>query len=271
MGGFRAAISFSMLLVLALVALKQVLLSLKSDRTIGLLIVNTLCTNMLLYPLSNLVFPVIFKAIPEGAIETEGSMVSALILWLQGLIGIQKKKAWMNYAAVVSLGGVIGPFMSNAMTYWIQRVTAAQPTHANWIGVNCGIIGQLVTLLPLVGVLRMLQLFSAGMRIFLLFAIWGAMTAANNVTTIYFNAHTQQRLGRDKRGSFIANILTLFTLANTLGSTLYGWALASGDAEEQISSSTTILLAAVILRVAVLAALHSSEAGKETMLLKKKD
>lgn len=299
--GFQAAIGISMLLILALVLLKQLLqvadrpaksssssetsavakilglfkqvrdgiLSLKEDRTIGLMILNTICTNMLLYPLGTLVFPVIFKAIPDGAIEKEGSMVSALILWLQGVIGISKKKAWMNYAAVVSLGGVIGPFISNAMVYMIQGVAAKQPTHVNWIGLNCGIVGQLVTLLPLMAVIYMLQVFSAGMRVFLLFVVWGAMTAANNVTTIYFNAHTQQRLGREKRGSFIANILTLFTLANTLGSSVYGWVLASGDVDVQLSSSTAVLLAAAIFRVAVLAALHTDEAGKETMLLKK--
>ncbi|CAK0843485.1 unnamed protein product [Prorocentrum cordatum] len=301
--GFEAAIGISTLLVLSLVLLKQLLqvadrpakassssetsavkkmlglfkqvwagiLSLKEDRTIGLMIVNTICTNMLLYPLGTLVFPVIFKAIPDGAIENEGSMASALILWIQGAIGIQKKKAWMNYAAVVSLGGVIGPFLSNAMVYLIQGAAAKQPPHVNWIGIHCGIIGQLVTLVPLMGVIYMLQYFSAGTRVFLLFVVWGAMTAANNVTTIYFNAHTQQRLGREKRGSFIANILTLFTLANTLGSSVYGWVLASGDVHVQLGSSTAVLMAAGVVRIAVLLALNTNEAGKETMVLKKTD
>lgn len=299
--GFEAAIGICMLLVLSLVLLKQLLqvadrpakassgseasavekilglfkqvwrgiLSLQEDRTIGLMILNTICTNMLLYPLGTLVFPVIFKAIPDGALENEGSMASALILWLQGAIGVQKKKAWMNYAAVVSLGGVIGPFLSNVMVYLIQGVAAKQPTHVNWIGIRCGIVGQIVTLLPLMGVVYMLQFFSAGTRVLLLFVVWGAMTAANNVTTIYFNAHTQQRLGREKRGSFIANILTLFTLANTFGSSVYGWVLASGDVEVQLRSSTAVLLVAGIFRVAVLVALQTNEAGKETMLLKK--
>merc|ERR1712039_88370 len=104
----------------------------------------------------------------------------------------------------------------------------------------------------LVVVLVFVQHFSAGTRILLLFIVWGAMTALNNVTTIYFNAHTQQRLSRSERGRFIANILTLFTLANTMGSTLYGWALASGSAEAQIASSTNILLGALLLRVIIM-------------------
>merc|ERR1712061_140646 len=110
------------------------------------------------------------------------------------------------------MGGVIGPFFSNVVVYWIKGVSAKHPERANWNGLNCGIIGQLVSLLPLVGVFHVLHYLTAGMRIFLMFVIWGAMTAMNNVTTIYFNAHTQQRLSRTERGRFIANILTLFTL-----------------------------------------------------------
>jgi len=55
----------------------------------SLLILNTLVTNMLLYPVASLVFPVIFKAMPDGAIEQEGSLVGQLILWMQAAAGIQ--------------------------------------------------------------------------------------------------------------------------------------------------------------------------------------
>ena len=72
---------------------KDGLLSLRNDRTIGLLILNTLITNMLLYPLGSVVFPVIFRAIPEGSIELEGSIASSFILALQQIVGVQKKKA----------------------------------------------------------------------------------------------------------------------------------------------------------------------------------
>lgn len=233
------------------------LLSLRSDYTIGLLIFNTLVTNMFVYPLGTIVFPVIFKAIPDGAIEQEGSLVSRLLLSMQGVVGIQKEKAWMNYSALVSLGGVIGPFASNAIVYRIQATPAGRsPERLNWLGVNCGIGGQLVSLVFLVQVLANVQTFTAGSRIFFLFVVWGTMTAFNNVTTIYFNAITQQHFGRSERGRFIANILTLFTIANSIGSIMYGGTLSSADFNVQISSSTRLLLFALLLRFAVLIGLH---------------
>merc|ERR1712138_236225 len=105
---------------------------------------------MFIYPLGSVVFPVVFKAIPEGAVEQEGSIFSRMTLALQGVLGIQKKKAWMNYAALVSLGGVIGPFLSNAAVYQLKAFTARRPEQVNWIGLNCGILGQIATLVSLV-------------------------------------------------------------------------------------------------------------------------
>lgn len=301
--GFHSAIAIAFALCLSLVALKQMLkvadrpvaesrtsvdvrasiprrllavfyqvwegiLTLKSDFTIGLLILNTLITNMLVYPLGTIVFPVIFKAIPEGTIELEGSTVSKMILALQDMAGIHKAKAWMNYAALVSLGGVIGPVLSSAIVYQIRALAAKSPEKVNWIGLSCGLMGQIATMLPLILVLSFLQSFSAGTRILLLFIVWGAMTALNNVTTIYFNAHTQHRLSRSERGRFIANILTLFTLANSVGSLMYGWALASGGLDEQIAWSTRILLLALLVRLGIVAAIRADTAGRATIFLK---
>mmetsp|Transcript_29434 Transcript_29434/g.80487 ORF Transcript_29434/g.80487 Transcript_29434/m.80487 type:complete len:461 (+) Transcript_29434:110-1492(+) len=242
------------------------MMSLKSDRLIGLLILNTLATNMVIYPLGSVVFPVIFKAVPVGAIEQEGSVASRFILSLQSSMGIQKKKAWMNYAALVSLGGVFGPFLSTILVYWIKAMSAKRPELVNWIGLNCGIIGQVVTIVPLIFMLHFIQSFTAGMRICLMFIVWSAMNAMNNVTTIYFNAHTQQRLSRSERGRFIANILTLFALANSVGLLLYGWALSSDRPEEQIATSTKILSCALIVRIIILILLRSE---KDRTLLKK--
>merc|ERR1711884_249154 len=103
---------------------------------------------MLVYPLSSVVFPVIFKAIPEGTIEQEGSAMSKFILAVQEAVGIHKKKAWMNYAALVSLGGVIGPFLSSAVVYSIKALAARHPERMTWIGLNCGMFGQTTMLLP---------------------------------------------------------------------------------------------------------------------------
>mmetsp|Transcript_9324 Transcript_9324/g.29099 ORF Transcript_9324/g.29099 Transcript_9324/m.29099 type:complete len:460 (-) Transcript_9324:122-1501(-) len=303
--GFRSAILFCLLLYSALVALKQMLvvapvparsskaagsaatalsrvlavfrqvweglMTLKSDRTIGLLILNTLCTNVLIYPLSSVVFPVIFKEIPEGAIEQEGSLISSGILALQRAIGIQKKKAWMNYAAIVSLGGVIGPFLSSAVVYRIKALTSSQPEKINWVGLNCGILGQIVTLLPLLAALHFVRDLTAGTRVFVMFLVMAPQTAANNITTIYFNSHTQQRLSSTERGRFLANILMLFTTGNSVGTLLYGWALASGTPERQIVVSTLILSVALGVKVCIGAALRSDAAGRATVLLKKEE
>jgi len=244
--------------------------SLKNDKLIGVLIMNTLVTNMLVYPLSSVVFPVIFKAIPEGSIEQEGSVLSRAILSLQDMAGIKKSKAWMNYAALVSLGGVIGPFLSSAVVYIIQGLAKGHPERINWIGLNVGILGQILTLLPLILVLSFAQEFSAGSLIFLLFVVWGAMTALNNVTTIYFNAHTQQRLQRSERGRFIANILALFTLANSIGSMCYGYALSLGGLEDDIRHSTHILCAALLLRLVVVIVFRTDAEARETVILRDK-
>lgn len=299
--GFQSAVIFSITLCSVLVLLKQLLqvtdkpisqekksgdqtvgtkllavfkqvwggiLTLKSDRIIGLLILNTLVTNMLVYPLGSVVFPVIFKAVPEGSIESENSFSSNMILKLQDWAGIQKGKAWMNYAAIVSLGGVIGPFISSAAVYHVKAMAAKCPEKVNWIGINMGLLGQLSTLLPLIFVMMFVQYFTAGTRIFLLFVVWGLMTALNNVTTIFFNAHTQNRLARSERGRFIANILTLFTLANSVGSLMYGWALDTEGLDAQVSMSTRILMLALLVRLVIVVLIRSDTAGQQTIFLK---
>jgi len=185
---------------------------------------------------------------------------------MQAAAGIQKQKAWMNYAAVVSLGGVIGPFASSVAVCWAEGAAATRREHEEEDPPGGGGIMeklvqcQLFFLLPLVGVLHVLPLFSAGTCVLMLLLIWSFVCAVNNMTTIYFNAHAQRRLRRDERGRFIANILTIFTLADTFGSVLYSRALASGDPAAQISSSASILLAAVVLRVIILVALRAESA-----------
>merc|ERR1712130_768278 len=115
----------------------------------------------------------------------------------------------------------------------------------------------------------MVQYFSAASRIIFLFLIWGALNGANNVTTIYFNAHTQQRLNRSERGKFIANILTLFTLANSAGSMMYGWALSSDSVDVQIAMAAKILFIAVIARMVVVVVFHSSSGIRDDLVLPK--
>jgi len=245
------------------------LLTLGTDRTIGLLIVNTLVTNVLVYPVSSVVFPVIFKEIPEGSIEQEGTRISEAILYLQRVLGVNKKKAWMNYAAIVSLGGVIGPFLSGVLVYRVKAYTSRYKERINWIGLNLGISGQIITLAPLLVALYFVRHVTAGMRVLLLFLVMAPQTAANNVTTIYFSSHTQQRLNSSERGRFLANILMLFTLGNSVGTLLYGWALAANTPEAQIVTSTLILFAALVIKVFLLVAMRVDSSVQVSILLKK--
>jgi len=85
--------------------------------------------------------------------------------------------------------------------------------------------------------------------------------AANNVTTIYFNSHSQNRLSSTERGRFIANILMLFTLGNAAGTLLYGWALSSGGSGMQITISTVILSMALVAKICIWLMLRSNAAG----------
>ena len=41
--------------------------------------------------------------------------------------------------------------------------------------------------------------------------------AFNNIVTTYFNSISQERLQRNERGRFIANIMTIFTLGSSWG------------------------------------------------------
>merc|ERR1712217_75808 len=132
-------------------------------------------------------------------------------------------------------------------------------------------LSQIVTLVPLVFVLRYVQEFSAGTRILFLFLAMAPQAAANNVTTIYFNSHSQNRLSSNERGRFIANILMLFTLGNSAGTALYGWALARGGSDMQIYISTLILSAALVAKVSLWLMLRGDSAGRETVLLKKEE
>ena len=42
----------------------------------------------------------------------------------QAVLGVAKEKAWMNYAAVVGFGGVLGPFASTALMHHLTRDAA---------------------------------------------------------------------------------------------------------------------------------------------------
>lgn len=96
--------------------------SLKKDRVLQLLIINTLVTNVFLYPLNSVHFPVLFKQVAERAEKSEldHTILDYLLQRVMFALDIKKKDMWRNYNALVSLGGVAGPFLSNAMIYMLE-------------------------------------------------------------------------------------------------------------------------------------------------------
>jgi len=230
------------------------MLSLRRDRILRLLILNTLVTNIFVYPLNSVLFPVLFKRVAEESPAVEESVAGDVLAAAMRLLGIKKKKAWMNYTALVSLGGVVGPFLSNALVYGLEVVSKGWRQSQLEIGISFGIAGQIFVSALLAAIVAGNKYLGAGMLVLLLVASWVVTIAVNNIFTTYFNSVSQLRLGRGERGRFIANIMTVFTLGNSMGTLLFGWALAS-DARE-VQGSVRLLLCGLALKGLLLALLR---------------
>lgn len=241
--------------------------SLRRDRVLGLLILNTLVTNIFLYPLNAVCFPVLFKqvAAQEESAGAQLSLVGSLLACVTSLIGVHKKKAWMNYTALVSLGGVVGPICSNFMIYSVERYAAHRRKNDFWVGLNFGIMGQIATSALLAGVIASHHFLETGVLVLVLVLSWVVTVAVNNVVTTYFNSLSQQRLKQGERGRFIANIMTVFTLGNSLGTLLFGWVLSHGDTEVTVTGSVQLLCAGLAAKLLLLGLLRSSESAVDDM------
>ena len=77
-------------------------------------------TNIFIYPVNGVVFPVIFKIASEKRPDVTESIVGSVLSETMRALGVQKGKAWKNYTALVSLGGVFGPVLSSFMIPAIQ-------------------------------------------------------------------------------------------------------------------------------------------------------
>lgn len=233
--------------------------SLRRDRILRLLILNTLVTNVFLYPLNSISFPILFKQIAEVSNQVDESVVGRILTGLIRLFGINKKKAWMNYTALVSLGGVVGPFLSNAMIYGLEAYSSQSGKCRLWVGVSFGISGQILTSAVLAVIMSLSWTLGSGLLAFALVPAWVVTIAVNNIVTTYFNSISQERLQRNERGRFIANLMTIFTLGSSLGTLLFGWVL-SGDGRD-VSGSVNLLLLGLFLKVVLLAMLAQDGAG----------
>lgn len=243
------------------VQLRNGILSLQEDRTLALLILNTLVTNVFVYPLGSVLFPVLFKRAREDSTEA-WSLCGRLLRSLCNLLGIHKKEAWQNYVALVNLGGVFGPFLSNLMVAWLESIAAGAPTYLAWFGVNLGLAGQILASVLLLAVLWRSLWLDTGLLVLSLFTCWVLILAVNNVFTVYFNSFQQQQLKREVRGRFIANIITIFTFGNSVGTLLFGWALDTGDAVEAVRGSMGLLLLSLAVRIGLMALLHRGGSRK---------
>lgn len=222
--------------------------SLNSDRVLCLLILNTLLTNLLIYPLQSVAFPVLFKGLPENAAQT--SLAGDMLAIIMRAFGIRKAKAWMNYNALVGLGGVFGPLLAGGVTYIFPKA-----------GVIVGMVGQLIVTALLACVVYMSQSLDAGMLVFVFFILWVLMVTVNQIVTADFNSLSQQRLAREERGRYVANIITIFTMGNAMGTGLFGWVLSLEFGA--VGGSAACLCVGIALKCLILVNLQRYDLSQE--------
>eukprot|EP00662_Eupelagonemidae_sp_cell21_P027573 gene27573-50095_t len=198
------------------------------DPALRLLTLNTVLTNVAVYPLAVVLFPVLLRDAAARDADRGG----------QG-----GGSGWMGYAAVVSAGGVLGPVVSAAGVHAVERRGGG----GEWEGAAAGVAGQLASALLLLCVVCAAPLLSARGLAAALAAAWAAAVGANNVTTTYFNAHSQRRLPRGARGRFVASLMTVFAAGGSVGALLCGVAADAGP-----RAAVALLATGAALRAALL-------------------
>ncbi|CAE7425639.1 ssp2 [Symbiodinium natans] len=232
-------------------------MSLRRDPVLRLLILNTLVTNVFLYPLNSVHFPVLFKRVAEAGLED--SVVDGLLQRSMSLLDIKKKDMWRNYSALVSLGGVVGPFLSNVMIFLLESYSASHKSCRLWVGINFGVAGQVATMALLAAIVSLSGRLGSGLLVFNLVSAWVLTISVNNIVTTYFNSISQERLQQNERGRFIANIMTMFTLGSSCGTLLFGWVLSVTS--DDIAGSVNLLLCGLLIKVILLVLLRNAGQG----------
>ncbi|KAF4663226.1 hypothetical protein FOL47_005851, partial [Perkinsus chesapeaki] len=177
--------------------IRQLIEGVKSlnDPILGMLVFNTMLTNLFIYPFQTVALPVILKQMDPVN--------------------------WKSLASLVSLGGVLGPVLSNFAAYRFRADI--------YKGLISGLIFQTISvLLCFCGIAATTAFTSSSAFALCLCIIWVVVVAANNHFTVFFNSIQQQMLPSGQRGRFIANMLALFTISNAAGLWLYGQAVSSG-------------------------------------------
>ncbi|KAF4693205.1 hypothetical protein FOZ62_027869 [Perkinsus olseni] len=213
--------------------LQQLVEGVKSlrDPSLGVLVLNTMLTNVFVYPFQTAAVPVILRQMDPVN--------------------------WKSLTSLVSLGGVLGPLLSNLAAYHFRDDT--------YKGLVSGLLFQIISVLLCLGsVLASGAFTDASTYALWLCVLWVAVVAANNHFTVFFNSIQQRVLPADQRGRFIANILALFTMSNAGGLWLYGQAISSG--QHLLSSVSLILATSVVMRLLICAAVVRGKARLEKRL-----
>ncbi|CAE7265455.1 ssp2 [Symbiodinium pilosum] len=166
---------------------------------------------------------------------------------------------WRNYSALVSLGGVVGPFLSNALIYFLESYSSSQQSCRLWVGINFGVAGQVATMALLALIVSFSGSLGSGLLVFNLVSAWVLTISVNNIVTTYFNSISQERLHQNERGRFIANIMTVFTLGSSLGTLLFGWVLSV--TANDLTGSVNLLLCGLLIKAILLVCLRRAGRG----------
>ncbi|CAE7911439.1 ssp2 [Symbiodinium necroappetens] len=232
-------------------------MSLRRDSVLRLLILNTLVTNVFLYPLNSVHFPVLFKRVAEAG--GEHSAVDGLLQGAMSFLNIKKKDMWRNYSALVSLGGVVGPFLSNALIYVLESYSTSHNCCRLWVGINFGLAGQVAAMALLALMLSFSGSLGTGLLVFNLVSAWVVTISVNNIVTTYFNSISQERLQQNERGRFIANIMTVFTLGSSLGTLIFGWVLSA--TADDVTGPVNLLFCGLLIKMVLLVLLRRAGQG----------
>jgi len=147
---------------------------LASSRTLLLLTLNTVVTNMFVYPMNSLVFPMVFKRLSSSVVID--NVVTSL--------GMRKEKAWMNFTSLISFAGVFGPIMSTMLVHcWSWGKHANVDPLGNVKTAMTMQIGSSICIVISILVVND-TLYTVG----LLFLLWSVLMCSNNIFTIYLSS-----------------------------------------------------------------------------------
>ena len=92
----------------------------------------------------------------------------------------------------------------SARIYLLEAYSTRSKACELWVGVHCGLLGQILTMALLASIVSLSDRLGSGSLVLSLVAAWVATIAVNNIVTTYFNSISQERLQQNERGRFIA-------------------------------------------------------------------